>query len=371
MNYREIREGYVDILGHVDIKEEEVLDQLKNIKVHKIEQCQAQAVVESGKKAAEFEEAPERRQFCKWPCKCLRKPVCAPGTSLVTDGCGCCKACAKQFGELCTEADTCDPHKDLYCDYSGDRPKYEFGICAYTIGVGCELNGIYYRHGQTFQPHCHYKCTCVNGALGCTPTCTKKLAAGQCKNVKVIKSSEYCCEKSHCDKTGGKSQQAIAQRVMSVYKARPVVWRKKCMLQTTQWSACSKSCGIGISVRVRNDNSRCEFGRESRLCFIRPCNTSTLKNMKKDKKCLQSFQHAKSDRFSLSGCTSRRRYRPTFCGTCSDSRCCIPNQAKTVKVEFNCTDGGIIIWKMMWITSCKCQRVCIDSEDIFSDLKLL
>ncbi|XP_032877050.1 cellular communication network factor 6 isoform X2 [Amblyraja radiata] len=223
----------------------------------RIQQSQAQqAVVESGKKAAEFEEAPERRQFCKWPCKCPRKPLCAPGVSLVTDGCGCCKACAKQFGELCTEADTCDPHKDLYCDYSGDRPKYEFGVCSYTVGVGCDLNGILYRHGQTFQPHCHYKCTCVNGVLGCTPTCTKKLSTGQCKNVKIIKRTEYCCEKSLCDKTGGKTVQAFAHRVMSVYKARAVVWRKKCMLQTTPWSACSKPCDMGISVRVTNDNSR-------------------------------------------------------------------------------------------------------------------
>ncbi|XP_059837214.1 cellular communication network factor 6 [Hypanus sabinus] len=338
----------------------------------RVQQNQAQqAVVEHGREAAAIEEVLERRQFCKWPCKCPRKPFCTPGVSLVTDGCGCCKACAKQYGELCTEADTCDPHKDLYCDYSADRPKYEFGVCAYTIGVGCELNGIIYRHGQTFQPHCHYKCTCVNGVLGCTHICTRKLAAGQCKNVKVIKGSEYCCEKSICDHSELKRQQAIIHRAMSVYKARPVVWRKKCMLQATPWSECSKTCDIGISIRVTNDNSRCELGSESRLCLIRPCNTGILKNMKKDKKCLQSFQHVKPERFTLSGCTSRRSYSPTFCGTCLDSHCCVPNQQKTVKVEFNCTDRGISIWKMMWITSCKCQQVCIDAGDIFSDLKLL
>ncbi|XP_041043336.1 cellular communication network factor 6 [Carcharodon carcharias] len=336
----------------------------------RIQQSQVQqAVVKTGRKTAEFEEAPERRQFCKWPCKCSRKPLCLPGVSLVTDGCGCCKTCAKQFGELCTEADTCDPHKDLYCDYSGDRPKYEFGICAYTLGVGCRLNGIHYRHGQTFQPHCHYKCTCVNGAFGCTPTCTKKLAADQCRNPKAIEKSEYCCEKSICNRSA--VQQAATYRVMSAYSARPVIWRKKCLLQTTPWSLCSKSCDIGISVRVTNDNSKCELERESRLCFTRPCDTRVSKNMKKGKKCLQTFQHPKPEKFALSGCTSRRSYRPIFCGTCSDSRCCVPNKEKTVKVEFNCTDGEIIMWKMMWITSCKCQQACIDSEDIFSDLKLL
>ncbi|XP_072405735.1 cellular communication network factor 6 [Chiloscyllium punctatum] len=330
-----------------------------------------QALVKTGRKIAEIEDVPERRQFCKWPCKCPRKPLCLPGVSLVTDGCGCCKTCAKQFGELCTEADTCDPHKNLYCDYSGDKPKYEFGVCAYTIGVGCESNGNYYKHGQSFQPDCHYKCTCVNGAFGCTPTCTKKLAAGQCRNPKAIKRSEYCCERSICDKTGVNSHQAAMYRVMSAYKARPITWRKQCPLQTTPWSSCSKSCGLGISVRVTNDNSKCELERENRLCFIRPCNTRLLKNLKKGKKCLQTFRPSKADRFVLSGCASQRTYRPIFCGTCSDSRCCIPNKEKTVQVEFNCTGGEMITWKMMWITSCKCQQVCIDSEDIFSDLRLL
>uniref|UniRef100_A0A4W3H922 Cellular communication network factor 6 n=1 Tax=Callorhinchus milii TaxID=7868 RepID=A0A4W3H922_CALMI len=163
-------------------------------------------------KLAEFEDPPERRQFCKWPCKCSNKPICSAGASLVTDGCGCCKACAKQVGELCTEADTCDPHKDLYCDYSRDRPRYEFGVCAYTIGVACELNEAFYHHGQTFQPNCYYKCTCLNGAIGCTPTCTKKLAAGQCRNPKNVKRSGYCCEKSFCDKAPGNNQQLTAYR---------------------------------------------------------------------------------------------------------------------------------------------------------------
>lgn len=72
-----------------------------------------------------------RTQYCKWPCECPKSPPrCAVGISLVTDGCDCCKTCAKQRGESCTEADTCDFHRGLYCDYSGDRPRYEIGVCA-------------------------------------------------------------------------------------------------------------------------------------------------------------------------------------------------------------------------------------------------
>lgn len=78
----------------------------------------------------EVSEVPHRKQFCHWPCKCPQKPSCPPGVSLVRDGCGCCKICAKQPGDICNEADLCDPHKGLYCDYSADKPRYETGVCA-------------------------------------------------------------------------------------------------------------------------------------------------------------------------------------------------------------------------------------------------
>lgn len=72
-----------------------------------------------------------RTQYCKWPCECPQvTPTCPPGVSLLMDGCDCCKACARQVGEVCNEADTCDYHKGLYCDYSSDKPRYEKGVCA-------------------------------------------------------------------------------------------------------------------------------------------------------------------------------------------------------------------------------------------------
>lgn len=72
-----------------------------------------------------------RTQYCKWPCQCPAvSPACPPGVSLITDGCDCCKTCARQVGEECNEADTCDYHKGLYCDYTSDKPRYEKGVCA-------------------------------------------------------------------------------------------------------------------------------------------------------------------------------------------------------------------------------------------------
>jgi hypothetical protein len=72
-----------------------------------------------------------RTQYCHWPCECPPVlPACPAGVSLLMDGCDCCKACARQVGEECNEADTCDYHKGLYCDYSTDKPRYEKGVCA-------------------------------------------------------------------------------------------------------------------------------------------------------------------------------------------------------------------------------------------------
>ena len=47
--------------------------------------------------------------------------------------------------------------------------------------------------------------------------------------------------------------------------------QENCLVQTTEWSACSRSCGMGISARVTNDNPQCRLEKETRLCMVRPC----------------------------------------------------------------------------------------------------
>lgn len=44
-----------------------------------------------------------------------------------------------------------------------------------------------------------------------------------------------------------------------------------CIEQTTEWGACSQTCGTGVSTRVSNKNRMCEMVKQSRLCTIRPC----------------------------------------------------------------------------------------------------
>ncbi|XP_048700723.1 LOW QUALITY PROTEIN: cellular communication network factor 6 [Caretta caretta] len=332
-------------------------------------QGNGQLEVKPGEKSAEASEVHQRKEFCHWPCKCPHVPTCAPGVSLVKDGCGCCKICAKQAGEICNEADTCDPHKGLYCDYSADRPRYETGVCAYTIAVGCELNGVYYVNGQAFQPTPLYKCLCVSGAIGCTPVFTSKAAASQCVMVKGRKTSGH----SNCGPGQQKQLQSTGYRLMPVYRSLPLVLKEKCLVQATSWTPCSRTCGIGISNRVTNENSKCEMRKEERLCFIQPCQTNILKTIKipKGKTCQPTFQPPKAEKLAFSGCSSTKSYKPTFCGVCLDKRCCIPNKSKMIIVQFDCPKEGSFKWKMMWITSCVCQRICSDPGDIFSGLKLL
>ncbi|KAJ8385948.1 hypothetical protein AAFF_G00179100 [Aldrovandia affinis] len=309
---------------------------------------------------------PERKQLCHWPCRCRSKPLCAPGVSMVLDGCGCCKACARQIGDACNEKDICDPHKGMYCDFSADQPRFEVGVCAYMMAVGCELNGAFYDNGQAFQPSPLYKCTCIAGAIGCTPAFVQKPAG--LRGPAPLRGGAPGSLQSAV-----KHQQDTTYKTMPAYRDRPLAWKKNCLIQTTPWSPCSRTCGLGISVRVNNDNSKCEMRKDRRLCLLRPCEKSILKSLKmpKGKTCRPKFQAKKAEKLVLSGCTSTRSYRPTYCGICSDRRCCVPNKSRMVSVDFSCTTGSSVRWKMQWITSCVCQKKCNDPGDMFAELQFL
>ncbi|XP_041950572.1 cellular communication network factor 6 isoform X1 [Alosa sapidissima] len=313
--------------------------------------------------------AVERKQFCQWPCKCRAKPQCAPGVSSVLDGCGCCKSCARQIGEACNERDICDPHKGMYCDFSRDQPHYEVGICAYMMAVGCDLNGKHYENGQAFQPSPLYKCTCIAGAIGCTPVFIQKPtgllgpASLQANAPAGLRSAQ----------DPRKNQQDTIYRSMPAYRDPPLAWKKNCLVQSTPWSPCSRTCGMGISVRVSNDNGKCEMRKDRRLCLLRPCDKKALKSMKmpRGKTCRPKFQAKKAEKLHLSGCSSTKKLRPTYCGVCTDKRCCVPNKSRMLTVAFKCKSGTNVKWKMQWITSCVCQRKCGDPGDMFSELYLL
>lgn len=60
-----------------------------------------------------------------------------------------------------------------------------------------------------------------------------------------------------------------------------------CIEQTTEWSACSKSCGMGFSTRVTNRNPQCEMVKQTRLCIVRPCEQEPKQPTDKVRTCGQ------------------------------------------------------------------------------------
>ena len=69
-------------------------------------------------------------------------------------------------------------------------------------------------------------------------------------------------------------------REVSAQGPKPESPRDNCLVQTTEWSECSATCGMGVSSRVTNDNERCHLERQTRVCMIRPCHTDQEKGIK-------------------------------------------------------------------------------------------
>ncbi|KAM4594307.1 CCN family member 1-like isoform 1-T1 [Fundulus diaphanus] len=343
---------------------------------------------------------------CPAVCECpAQPPVCPPGVSTVPDNCGCCKVCAAQLNEDCSRTKPCDHHRGLECNYGNDVT-VAWGVCrAKSEGRTCEYNNRIYQNGEIFHAGCKHQCSCVDGAIGCTLLCSNKLppASPSCPFPRLVRIPGQCCFTVDCHKDTWllppKYQEPLLQqhlprrwyhaaphraadelvldngitRVKASswgdrhgYKHMPV-WdtlrEKKCPVQTSEWSQCSRSCGTGISSRITNKNPQCKLEKEARICTIRPCHSLTVP-AKKGKRC--SLTHKASQPISLSygECQSVRLYRPNYCGVCTDARCCSPRRTRTVPVTFVCPDGERFQKLTMFIQSCKCSYECGHLNDV-------
>nr|AAH67668.1 Zgc:85866 [Danio rerio] len=327
---------------------------------------------------------------CPAVCSCAPDaPQCPPGVGLQRDTCGCCLVCARQLNEDCSRSEPCDHSKGLECNYGASHGATR-GICrAKSEGRPCEYSSRIYQNGESFQPNCKHQCTCMDGAVGCVPLCPQELSlpALGCANPRLVKVPGRCCEEWVCDdeqqggkliesankmpgnkEVGGDSEKELTNKneLISVImntklKSLPAFrshQMEKCIVQTTGWSQCSRSCGTGISTRITNNNAECKLMKESRICEVRPCSQSPHTSLKKGKKCNRTKKSVTPVKFSYAGCSSLKKYRPRFCGSCVDGRCCSPQNTRTIRVKFRCQDGETFNKNVMMIESCKCTKHC-------------
>ncbi|KAG5286749.1 hypothetical protein AALO_G00018350 [Alosa alosa] len=324
---------------------------------------------------------------CPSVCVCpLETPRCELGVSLVTDGCGCCKVCARQLNEDCSNTEPCDHIKGLQCNFGASRDATK-GICRAKLeGRPCEFNNNIYQNGETFQPSCKHQCTCIDGAVGCVPLCLQELSvpALGCLNPTLVKVPGQCCDKWVCANTDkqnvkkgqikpGQPEDNFTQKnkmfskfskgnPQAAYRDQPVTRLLssglKCVTHSTSWSPCSKTCGIGVSTRVTNSNPQCKLVRESRICQVRLCSSFSQSSLKKGKKCSRIEKPKQPVKLTYAGCSSVKKYWPKYCGSCLDGRCCRPEQTRTLPVQFQCDSGETFTKDVMIIQTCKCSSDC-------------
>ncbi|XP_023386559.1 protein NOV homolog isoform X2 [Pteropus vampyrus] len=216
---------------------------------------------------------------CPTPCpaQCPETPpTCAPGVRAVLDDRSRCLVCARQRGDSCSETEPCEEGRGLFCDRRAD-PSARSGICMAIEGDNCVFDGVIYQSGETFQPSCKYQCTCQDGQIGCVPRCDEDLLLPQpdCPAPRKVEVPGECCEKWICDSNEtealGDLHALPAYRTEATLGVSVSDSSSNCIEQTTEWSACSKSCGMGLSTRVTNRNPQCEMVKQTRLCMVRPC----------------------------------------------------------------------------------------------------
>lgn len=334
--------------------------------------------------------------ICKGPTEVSRQesnskmPECPPGVGMIWDKCNCCRKCAKQTGDRCDMMNPCDSTKGLTCQLNSEKKVYE--CQPKPGGKTCFVQGREYANGEEFKPSqssCKFTCICVNGDIGCYPTCrTKPLSS--CINPRHCKPKKgECCGEWTCGNNGHRKECEAGGQVADPIPFQPAYREEdiqahirqtdNCYVQTTAWSPCSRDCGWGIRERISNNNTECEMQKETKLCQTRPCdydnelNTILESNRFKNKLCARAVRPQSPVKFTFSGCESKRLYKPRYCGKCKDKKCCTPDETETIEVDFYCPKDKQQFRKQMDdIKTCKCNYQCdSNSMDIFSSVKLL
>lgn len=274
-----------------------------------------------------------------------------------------------------------------------------------TPGRACFSNGKTYANGEVFQLGCKHKCTCLDGVLGCTPLCPITIMAKAPKNClhpRLVTKPKQCCQEWVCSPSDQLSipktrpvfvdqdELDITSNIISVHPPTtnynlgiPRVPRRflpvskpkkprfrvrpgdKCRIQSTPWSPCSSTCGMGVSERVTNDNKNCKLTKETRLCQLKPCDDkfSTLK-VEKGKRCSKTVKV--NQQLTYQGCKTKT-IPFKQCGACAEGKCCTPKQTKTKMFKFKCPNGETLKKHVMIVKRCQCssKRCQTSANSIF------
>ncbi|CAI9720141.1 CCN family member 2-like [Octopus vulgaris] len=290
-------------------------------------------------------------EFCEFPCQCpIEELICNEGVKAVKDGCDCCYMCARQHGDRCSPKERCAD--GLYCQLSKETKGV--GICKARYPKPCEVHSSFYRNGkrvvkktlysdgEQVRPDCSHLCTCQNGNFGCVSLCPqeeKKPSLTHCKNPRLVTVAGQCCGEWWCDTDSNytktiESKSGSTSNVVAydprrdgsyVRHAKPSTLtqlpltttspiRPPCAIVKSEWSACSASCGVGMSVRMNNDNLECEDVQQTRICFLRPC--GEVVKSEKHKKCTPTAKAHEKYRIVFQDCRSVKEHRLKFCSNC-------------------------------------------------------
>lgn len=342
------------------------------------------------------------------PCASLQNCPNLPSPP-IKDKCNCCFICPSLEGQTCDVLKPCDESKNLKCIN---------GVCVQKQSRQCYLDRHVYNSGQSFNISCTMTCKCMDGHLGCSPRCQLEPPPleSNCNEAILVRKRRECCRHWMClDEVKIKSPRRYDKLIAQAKKdphakkwemggeadhayviaVNRMLRKDGCMIQTSEWTDCSRVCGWGLSERITNDNPKCQMTREVRLCQSMPCvdrnlviddggsnddqiiriersdrsefgtsdNNNPLIDMinkenNKNKRCQRLRKSNKRVRFSFDGCMSSKLFRPRYCGTCRDNRCCQPSKIKTVDVQFRCVGGDHFNYKIAMIRTCKCSREC-------------
>ncbi|XP_075410047.1 CCN family member 2-like [Tenrec ecaudatus] len=191
--------------------------------------------------------------------------------------------CAKQPGESCEEPDLCDYSKLLYCDL-GTPPNRTTGVYKSREGSPCYCRGRSYKHGRISFIGCRMKCICTHRVWVCEPLCPENLGPPipDCFSPWKVKPPGKCCEEWVCEESKELTRvgTTLANYLEDRVSLDPAMMRPHCQGQTTEWSSCSRTCGMGISTGVTNDNANCTVEKQSRLCIDRSCQPDLEEDIK-------------------------------------------------------------------------------------------